>query len=378
VSQAGPIAVYGATGYTGKLVARELQRRGLDFVLSGRSAGKLRALADDLGGGPAVRPASLDDRDALRHVLGDCAAVINCAGPFNRYGEPVVRSAVETGTHYVDTTGEQPYMRFIYERLDDAAQAAEVALVPAVGFDYVPGDLLAPLVARSVEPLEEMVVAYAARGFAGTRGTLQSALDMLRSGGVAFRDGELREVGHKPRRIHFTFPEPIGRLAMLPYPSGEVLTVPRHIKTRNVVSLINAGVAAPPGMPEELVAFTSPGLTLALHTPIKALADLAIQRLPEGPSDADRRAAQFTVAIVARGEDGRVARGVVHGSDVYGLTAVTAVHSAALLADEGYDRAGALSPATAFEPTEFLDFLGDHGVGYAVDGVGAAVEEAAV
>ena len=58
-----------------------------------------------------------------------------------------MRAAVETGTHYVDTTGEQPYMRFIYDRLDDAAQAAEVAVVPAVGFDYVPGDLLAPLVA---------------------------------------------------------------------------------------------------------------------------------------------------------------------------------------------------------------------------------------
>jgi short subunit dehydrogenase-like uncharacterized protein len=94
VAQAGPIAVYGATGYTGKLVARELARRELDFVLSGRSAGKLRALASDLGGDPPVRAASLDDRDALRHVLGDCAAVINCAGPFMRYGEPVVRAAV--------------------------------------------------------------------------------------------------------------------------------------------------------------------------------------------------------------------------------------------------------------------------------------------
>lgn len=375
MGQTGPIAVYGATGYTGRLVARELARRELDFVLSGRSAGKLRALAGELGGDPPVRPASLDDRDALRHVLGDCAAVINCAGPFMRYGEPVVRAAVETGTHYVDTTGEQPFMRFIYERLDDAARAAEVAVVPAVGFDYVPGDLICALAARGAEPLSELVVAYAARGFAATRGTLHSGLEMLRSGGLEYRDGSLRPVGWRPRRVHFTFPEPIGRLAMLPYPSGEVLTVPRHVRTRNVVSLINAGVAAPPGMPDELVPLTQPALALALHTPAKALADLAIDRLPEGPSEEERRAARFTIVAIARGEDGRTGRGRVTGSDVYGLTAVTAVHSAALLADSGYDRAGALSPASAFEPVEFLEFLGDHGVSFEVDGV---AEEAAV
>jgi hypothetical protein len=78
---------------------------------------------------------------------------------------------------------------------------------------------------------------------------------------------------------------------------------------------------------------------------------------------------------MARGEDGRVGRGLVSGGDVYGLTAVTAVHSAALLADSGYDRAGALSPASAFEPTEFFEYLGDHGVSYELDGV---AEEAAV
>jgi short subunit dehydrogenase-like uncharacterized protein len=375
VSQAGPIAVYGATGYTGKLVARELARRELDFVLSGRSAGKLRALASELGGDPPVRPASLDDRDALRHVLGDCAAVINCAGPFMRYGEPVVRAAVETGTHYVDTTGEQPFMRFIYERLDDAAKAAEVAVVPAVGFDYVPGDLISALASRGVEPLSEIVIAYAARGFAATRGTLHSGLEMLRSGGLEYRDGSVRPVGWRPRRVHFTFPEPIGRLAMLSYPSGEVLTVPRHTRTRNVVSLINAGVAAPPGMPDELVPLAQPALALSLHTPAKALADLVIDRLPEGPSEEQRRAARFTIVAIARGENGRTGRGLVSGGDVYGLTAVTSVHSAVLLADPGYDRVGALSPASAFEPVEFLNYLGDHGVSFELDGV---AEEAAV
>ena len=242
---AGPIAVYGATGYTGRLVAREAARCDLPLVLCGRDARKLHALSDELGAEAQVHAAAVDDRDALRHALGDCAVVINCAGPFTRLGEPVVRAAVETGTHYVDTTGEQPYMQRIVERYDDAARAAEVAVVTAVGFDYLPGDLLCRLVARDHEPLQELVLAYAVRGFAMTRGTLRSALLMMRGGDLAYEDGEWQPAGPGPMRAAFTFPEPFGRQSMAKYPSGETVTVPRHTRTRKVTSLITAATIAP-------------------------------------------------------------------------------------------------------------------------------------
>src|SRR5204862_5875390 len=177
---AGAIAVYGATGYTGRLVAREAARRELPLVLSGRDAARLHRVAEELEIDALVRAAALDDRDALRHAFGDCAAVINCAGPFTRLGEPVVRAAVETGTHYVDTTGEQPFMQRVFERHEDAAHAAEVAVVPAVGFDYLPGDLISRLAARDVEPATEVVVAYWVTGLAATRCTLRSELLPLR------------------------------------------------------------------------------------------------------------------------------------------------------------------------------------------------------
>ncbi|MGH2980728.1 MAG: NAD(P)H-binding protein, partial [Solirubrobacterales bacterium] len=88
-NQTGPIAVYGATGFTGKLVARELRRREADFVIAGRNREKLDALSGELGGVPAVA-ASVDDAAALRSLLEPCAAVIACAGPFTLHGEPVV------------------------------------------------------------------------------------------------------------------------------------------------------------------------------------------------------------------------------------------------------------------------------------------------
>jgi short subunit dehydrogenase-like uncharacterized protein len=161
MAQRGPIVVYGATGFTGALVAHESRRRGLETVLAGRGAEKLARLADELGGGVATRAVALDDDAGLRDLLADAAAVIACAGPFVEHGEPIARAAAETGTHYVDTTGEQPFMQLVRDRCDATARRSGAALVPAMGFDYAIGDLLAHLTAHGLEPLRELVLAYA-------------------------------------------------------------------------------------------------------------------------------------------------------------------------------------------------------------------------
>jgi len=106
-ASAGRIAVYGATGYTGRLVAAELASAGADFVLAGRNRPKLEVLASEVGGSVSVEAVALDDAAALRELIEPSVAVIACAGPFAIHGEPVARTAAEAGTHYLDTTGEQ-------------------------------------------------------------------------------------------------------------------------------------------------------------------------------------------------------------------------------------------------------------------------------
>lgn len=365
----GPIVVYGATGFTGTLVARELRRRGLPAILAGRSAEKLErlaaSLAGDGGAAPQTRAVALDDHAGLRRLLADAAAVIACAGPFVRYGEQVARAAVETATHYVDTTGEQPFMRLLLDRYDAAARAAGVALVPAMGFDYVPGDLLAHQVAQGLEPLRELVIAYAPRGVVPTRGTLRSALGMVAADSVLYDDGRwvaaprLRGLGRVRR---FPFPEPVGVQPVMRYPSGEVLTVPRHVRTRKLESLITVETFTGTTRAAWLAPLTAPMLALALRSPLRALAEPLLARYPEGPSERSRERVRFTIVALARGEDGRTRRGVVSGGDVYALTAVTAVHGAALLARDGVERGGVLSPASAFDAGAFLAALAEHGV----------------
>jgi short subunit dehydrogenase-like uncharacterized protein len=211
------IALYGATGYTGRLVAAELQRRGLDAVLCGRNGAKLRQLATELGVEWPVRAAAIDDTPALRKALGGADVVINCAGPFTFYGAPVIEAALAVGAHYVDTTGEQPYMQGVFEHLDGPARRAGCAVVPAMGFDYVPGDLIASLAARGREPLSEITIAYSVKGFGMTRGTMHSTLEILSGGDIEYRDGDWQPSGRPPLRETFDYPAPVGTQAVARY-----------------------------------------------------------------------------------------------------------------------------------------------------------------
>jgi short subunit dehydrogenase-like uncharacterized protein len=365
LSQTAPIAVYGATGYTGRLVAEELRRRGLAFVLCGRDPDKLRSVAASVGG-PEVRVAAVGDRDALRHAFGDCAAVINCAGPFTVLGEPVVRAAVETGTHYVDTAGEQPFVKLVVDRFDEAAQAAEVAVVPAMGFDYVPGDLICRVAARDHEPVTTLHLAYAVSGFGATRGTLRSALEAMKGDDLVWEDGAWHEAGAGPLRASVVFPEPVGRAVAAKYPCGEVISVPRHTRVRTIRARIAVAGIVPAGPLAPLVPPAMAGLAAGLRTPVRRSLQFAIGMLPEGPSEEARRASRFLIVVAAQGADGRSGRGEVRGEDVYGLTAVCTVHAASLLAAEGYERSGVLSAASAFDPVAFLNHLSDHGVSWEV------------
>ena len=279
------IALYGATGYTGHLVARELARRGHEPVLCGRSAEKLRRMAADLGVGWETRSAEIDDAPALRRALDGADVVISCAGPFTYYGAPVIEAAIDVGAHYLDTTGEQPYMQRVYEHLDAPARARGVAVLPAMGFDYVPGDLIAALAARGHEPLEVLEVAYAVSSVAVTRGTMRSVIEMLAGEGLEYAAGSFRPAGTPPMGERFDFGGTVGEQPVMQYPGGEVVTVPRHVRTRSV----RLRWATPPFVPAAQLAPLLPAAVpivgALLRTPLTSVLDAVIGRLPEGPEE---------------------------------------------------------------------------------------------
>jgi short subunit dehydrogenase-like uncharacterized protein len=362
----GPIALYGATGYTGKLVAAELVRSDADFVLSGRNRSKLEALAEELGRSVPVKPAALDDPGALRSLLEGCGAVIDCAGPFTRYGEPVLRAAIETSTHYLDTTGEQGYMDKVFRGYGADAERQGVAAIPAMGFDYVPGDLIAALTAEGMGDLDEVSLNYAWAGFKPTRGTASSALEIAKGGDVEYRDGAWRPASSALGQGEFDFGDPIGVQKMVRYPCGEQITVPRHVQTRNVRAAFSAESLAGSARLAGAVPLIMRPFGLAMRTPLRRALDAGISRLPEGPSEEDRKAARFKVVCEVRAGE-RTRRGWVKGRDVYGLTGAAITRGAELVTARGFNRRGALAPAQAFDPREFLDALDRFDVEWGID-----------
>lgn len=353
MTQSGQIAVYGATGFTGGLIARELKGLGADLVIAGRDRGKLEELSAELGG-VETAAVSLDDRGGLRALLEGCAVVVGCAGPFTLHGEPLVAAAVETGTHYLDTTGEQGFIKTVFDRYGEPAAAKGAALVSGMGFDYLPGDMLAALTAEGMGPLDEIAIAYCVHGFAPTQGTALSGLEIMRGGDVVWADGDWRPAPRSADGGRWRFPEPIGERRMLRYPAGEQITVPRHVETKRVRTLLNGMVVPPPLMPVATAAM--PLLGLAMRTPLRQATGALIRRLPAAPSERTREAAKFTIGCEARAGD-RIRGGTASGTDVYGLTAASLAHGALLCADPDFGRSGALAPAQAFDPASFLDAL---------------------
>jgi short subunit dehydrogenase-like uncharacterized protein len=353
LSELETTGIYGATGFSGGLIARELKGAGADLLIAGRDRGKLEGLSEELGGVPFAA-VSVDDAVGVRGMLEDCSVVVACAGPFALFGESLVAAAVETGTHYLDTTGEQAFMRMVFERYGERAAQRGVALVSGMGFDYAPGDLIAALVADGMGPLEEIVVAYCVEGFSPTHGTALSALEIMRGGDTVWVDGEWRDAPRSASGGRWRFAEPLGELRMLRYPAGEQITVPRHVDVKRVRTLLNGMVVPGPLMP--LATLASPLLGAAMRTPLRRLAGTAIQRLPAAPSEKARQACRFTIECEARGKSG-TRRGTVRGGDVYGLTAASLAHASQLCSDPAYDRSGALAPAQAFDPAAFLDAL---------------------
>ncbi|MGN9844172.1 saccharopine dehydrogenase family protein [Nonomuraea sp. H19] len=343
------IAVYGASGYQGKLVLTELARRDIETVLAGRDLARLEEAASAVGlPGAERRLADTSDHEALVSAFRGCDGVINCAGPFTSSGEAVVRAAIAAGCHYVDTSGEQLYVKKVFDTFTTEAENAGVTVVPAANDGCVPVDLMAHILADRLEPVEEIITTHVVVGGGGmSRGSLRSVvetIDAIKAGGMAYDDGDWRP-GMPARHTAIRLPGQSEATPVMAFPVSEVVTIPRHIRVRHVEGLTEAALGD------------------RLNTP---LTPEIIESLPEGPDEDSRRTQHFTYVLDATSTDGRRARGIVQGPDTYGTTAVIAVESARrLIADPA--KPGVLAPAQAYHPTAFLDFLIPHGIQWIIE-----------
>lgn len=184
------VVLYGASGFVGRQTVAYFARHGagLRWALAGRSRDKLEAVRRAAGPGAAqagVLVADGADPAGLAALAAHTRVVLSTAGPFALYGSALVAACVAHRTHYVDITGETPWVRGLIDRHHTQAQAEGTRIIPCCGFDSVPSDLGAWLLvqhfAQQGRTCAAVKAAFSLRGgFNG--GTLASALNLLDSG----------------------------------------------------------------------------------------------------------------------------------------------------------------------------------------------------
>jgi short subunit dehydrogenase-like uncharacterized protein len=341
--------IYGASGYTGQLIAELAKSRGHAPILAGRSEEKLRPLAGRLG--LPTRSFPLEKPD-----LAGVDLVLHCAGPFSQTSRQMVDACLLSRAHYLDVTGEVEVFEAVLAR-DAEAKERGIVLLPGTGFDVVPSDCLAALLKAKLPGATSLELAFATRG-RSSPGTLKTSLEGAARGGLVRRGGRLVKVPHAWLVREIPFADKPRTAMSIPW--GDVATAYRSTGIPDITVFM----AANPSVirAARLMRYTAPLLGLA---PVQRFLQARIEGTVKGP-DAGERArgsAQFwgrvsnapasgasrlaTPAKPAPPDCGRSVEMTMQIGEGYTLTAEAAL-ACALRVRAGAVRPGAYTPSLAF------------------------------
>ncbi len=335
--------IYGAYGFTGKLIAREAVRRGYHPLLAGRDREKLLTLGNDLM--LPVKQFSLSPEASLERELEGVDLVVNIAGPFVGVAEPLVSACLRTGTHYIDTSGERDHFRYIYEQ-DAEARKQGVALIPGCGFDVIPTDSIAAcLKERLPEAVHlELAVDSLARLSAGTA---KAAMGVIAEGGFVRVDGGLqpRPIGRYGPNVRFHRGE--RRTILAPFADLESAW-----RTTSIPS-ISTYLALPPGL-GGLGRLGNAAHRLLSLRPVHRLANAVIDLTMKEKEASEEGFASIWGRVTDR--NGRSVECWMQLPEPYHYTAFAVLNAVERLTE--HPVAGALTPTQAFGPDFALSIPG--------------------
>jgi short subunit dehydrogenase-like uncharacterized protein len=346
------IVLFGATGYTGRKTAEALVARGERPVLAGRSAERLAGLAADLGG-LETATADVARPESVRGLVAAGDVLVATVGPFVRHGRPAVEAAIARRAHYLDSTGEPPFIREVFERYGPAAARAGVGLLTALGYDWVPGNLAGALaLERGGDAAVRVDVGYFFSGEVGaggmSGGTRASMVGIMGEPVFAWRDGRIvtERAARRMRRFAVGGKE---------RPAVSVGTTEHFGLPRFAPQLreVNAYLGWFGPMSRAMQGFGAVGGAVRKVPGVTRLVDVAGARLVKGstggPDDETLARGGSHIVAIAYDDAGRALEEVhVTGVDGYTFTARFLAWAAARIAADGLPAAGALGPVEAF------------------------------
>ncbi|MCO6487139.1 MAG: saccharopine dehydrogenase NADP-binding domain-containing protein [Phaeodactylibacter sp.] len=340
--------LYGAYGYTGRLIAERAREQGLQPILAGRSAEKTRQAAEELE--MEYRVFSLDNPDAVDDGLEGVSVVLHAAGPFVHTARPMIEACLRKGVHYLDITGEIAVFE-LAAAIGPRAREAGVLLMPGTGFDVVPTDCMALYLKEKMPDATHLQLAFSSGGSRTSQGTATTMAENLGEGGAVRENGKIKRVplGHKAMEVQFA--EGKKRLCMT-IPWGDVSTAYYSTGIPNV----EAYTSVHPKTYRYIK--LQPWYNWLLRTSfVRNLVKRRIQKGPAGPSEEEREKGRSYVwgKVWNDRGDSREARLLV--PEGYKLTAHSSLNIVRKVL-EGNAPAGFQTPAKAYGSGLILEIPG--------------------
>lgn len=359
-----PVVIYGANGFSGRLIAEFLREFNVPFVAAGRSLTRLRDVMQHV---PGIETADYEcvetqgSADELTRLFAGAKVVCNTAGPFIYNGPRVVEAALKAGCHYLDISGEQAWLRTVAESLGPKFAERGLVAAPATAFMSAVSDAAVRVCLQSNPTIDTLEVLTMFKGFP-TFGSTQTIFAVIQTEACYLEQNQ-----YKPwppaTRYDVVIPSSIQtQLALawggFPHP----VWYKNHPQIANVKSVgglldrqIMEGVAATEKLFEEQIR------PLPAAEREKKLAEMAAAVQAGTPPRENPRENRTIDVIVGRGNADAV-QCVVYGTCCYQQTGLIQTFAAKSLLREGPRKVGFASPAEAFGAGEILAVLEDHGL----------------
>jgi short subunit dehydrogenase-like uncharacterized protein len=351
---ASRVVLFGATGYTGRLVAEALLRRGQRPVLAGRSLANLRVLSAELGGGLDVAEADVDVPESIRGLVGRGDVLMSTVGPFARLGDAAAEAALEAGAHYLDSNGEPGFTRRVFESYGPRAAAAGIAMLTAFGWECVLGNLAGAVALHEGGGRAVRVdTGYLYNGGVGlSGGTRASWASAVALPSFAYRDDQLLTVrgGERYRTISLDGQE----RGAISFGGSEHFALPRSFPQVREVNAYQGWFGRSPGRTARVLHASSGVGAWALALPgMRRIYEAASRRVARGstggPTASERaRGRIHVVAITYDAEGAPMAEVHLGGPEGYELTGELLAWGADRIVAAAPEASGALGPAEAF------------------------------
>ena len=362
---AARIVLFGATGYTGRLAAQAMVERGVEPVLAARTQSKLDELAAELGGNLETRTADVSDPPSVAALVEHGDVLVTTVGPFAKWGQPAAAAATTKQAHYIDSTGEPQFIREVFERYGPPADRAGIAMLTAMGYDWVPGNLAGALALDRAGDLATRVdVGYFITG-SGARpsgGTQASLVGAIVAPAYGFRDGRIQtERGAKRVRSFHVGSKDLSGISV---GSSEHFTLPRvSSRLREVNAYL--GWFGPASRPMQLFsACTSLGMKVPGAEKLWSAATERFVQGSTGGPDAETRAKSGSLVVaIAYDPSGReLTKVTLRGVDGYTFTGRMLAWAAERAASGGLKSTGALGPVDGFGLDELKAGVAEAGI----------------